>query len=383
MHQPLVSIIVNNYNYHHFLKDAIDSALNQTYSNVEVIVVDDGSTDSSPKIIGEYGDSIIVILKENGGQVSAINAGFNKSQGSIIVFLDSDDILLHTAIEKVVECFDSSEIVKVHWPLYVIDPSGKKTGELIPRHPQLVEGDLLKVLIQYGPNSIGGSPHSPPTSGSAWSRNFLKKIFPIPDLGFKTSCIDYYLMVLAPVYGEIGCLNEPLGFYRVHGSNDTLKPMNEYLKMFFKWFEISCLSLSRHLKNIGINIQPEIWPRDSWYHKIDKSIQEIATVVPETAYFILVDDNQLNLQNNILGRHRSHLIEINGQYGGLPVNDETAIEHIKRHAKNGAASIIFAWTSFWWLDYYKGMIKYLHSNYQVSIKNDLLIGYNLQAIKDK
>jgi glycosyltransferase involved in cell wall biosynthesis len=69
---PLVSILINNYNYGRFLTEAIDSALNQTYSNIEVIVVDDGSTDNSQEIIKSYQDKIIPILKPNGGQASAI-----------------------------------------------------------------------------------------------------------------------------------------------------------------------------------------------------------------------------------------------------------------------------------------------------------------------
>src|SRR5713226_5859186 len=92
------SIIVNNYNYGRFLKDAIDSALHQSYPGVEVIVVDDGSTDHSREIIASYGDRIIPVLKENGGQASAFNAGFSQSRGKVIFFLDSDDAMLHTAV---------------------------------------------------------------------------------------------------------------------------------------------------------------------------------------------------------------------------------------------------------------------------------------------
>ena len=62
---PTVSVIINNYNYDCFLSEAIDSALNQTYSNTEIIVVDDGSTDNSRDIIAGYGDQIIPILKAN------------------------------------------------------------------------------------------------------------------------------------------------------------------------------------------------------------------------------------------------------------------------------------------------------------------------------
>ena len=78
---PLVSIIVNNYNYERFVAQAIESALQQTYSPVEVIVVDDGSVDHSREIIQGYGGRIQPVLKENGGQASALNAGFAASRG--------------------------------------------------------------------------------------------------------------------------------------------------------------------------------------------------------------------------------------------------------------------------------------------------------------
>ena len=91
---PLVSILINNYNYAQYLSQAIDSALGQTYTNTEIIVVDDGSTDNSREIINSYGNQIISVLKENGGQASAINAGFAASKGDIICLLDADDIFL-------------------------------------------------------------------------------------------------------------------------------------------------------------------------------------------------------------------------------------------------------------------------------------------------
>src|SRR3712207_698742 len=105
---PLVSIIITSYNYELYIKETINSALNQTYSNIEVIVVDDGSKDDSPNIIAEFGNQIIPILKINGGQASAFNAGFNTSKGEIVIFLDSDDVLLPTAIERVVTFFNDS-----------------------------------------------------------------------------------------------------------------------------------------------------------------------------------------------------------------------------------------------------------------------------------
>ena len=85
MNEPrLASIIIDNYNYGRFLKDAIESALNQTYPNREVIVVDDGSTDNSREVIASYTDRIIPVLKDNGGHASAFNAGVLVSRGEVI-----------------------------------------------------------------------------------------------------------------------------------------------------------------------------------------------------------------------------------------------------------------------------------------------------------
>jgi glycosyltransferase involved in cell wall biosynthesis len=84
--------IISSYNYGPFLQERIDSVLNQTSQNVGVIVVDDGSTDNSREIIASYGDRIIPVLKANGGQGSAINAGVAVSQAEMISYLDANDI---------------------------------------------------------------------------------------------------------------------------------------------------------------------------------------------------------------------------------------------------------------------------------------------------
>jgi len=91
--EPFVSIVIDNYNYRQYLGEAINSALDQTYRAVEVIVVDDGSTDQSREVICDYGDRVISIFKDNGGQASAMNIGFARSHGDFVIFLDADDML--------------------------------------------------------------------------------------------------------------------------------------------------------------------------------------------------------------------------------------------------------------------------------------------------
>ena len=97
---PLVSIVIPCFNRKAEIKDAIDSALAQTYSNIEIIVVDDGSTDNSIQVIKEYGEKVKLIAQTNKGVSAARNTGFASAQGEFIVFLDSDDWLSTDIIEQ-------------------------------------------------------------------------------------------------------------------------------------------------------------------------------------------------------------------------------------------------------------------------------------------
>ncbi len=102
---PLVSIIIPVYNVEEYLRECVDSVINQTYKNLEIILVDDGSTDSSGKICDEYAEKdkrINVIHQQNGGLSVARNTGFDASNGKYIYFLDSDDYIEINAIELLV-----------------------------------------------------------------------------------------------------------------------------------------------------------------------------------------------------------------------------------------------------------------------------------------
>ncbi len=96
---PLVSIIIPAYNYASYLSRAIGSCLDQTYGNVEIIVVDDGSTDDTALVAREMGPGVVYLFQENSGVSSARNAGLARARGDFIIFLDADDCLENDAIE--------------------------------------------------------------------------------------------------------------------------------------------------------------------------------------------------------------------------------------------------------------------------------------------
>ncbi len=130
MSSSLVSIIIPCYNRENYVSDAVNSALRQTYSDIEIIVVDDGSTDTSVAVLRRFGDKIKLIEQKNSGVNAARNVGFKVSKGEFIIFLDSDDWLSDDIVEKHIEATKKWPSVSIYCTDSVfIDASGKE-GEL-------------------------------------------------------------------------------------------------------------------------------------------------------------------------------------------------------------------------------------------------------------
>ena len=210
-----VSVVITNYNYGRFLRQAIDSALRQTYPDVEVIVVDDGSTDDSRDVIASYGAQIQPVLKPNGGQASAFNAGFERCHGDVVIFLDADHMLLPDTAERVSAAFRASpELAKICYRLEIADDGGVPTGAFTPARPLSVRyGDLRQDVLEF-PDEIPW----PPTSGNAFSTVVLRKVFPIPENAYRI-CADYYLSNVTPLFGPVSSFAEPGALYCVHSAS--------------------------------------------------------------------------------------------------------------------------------------------------------------------
>ena len=372
---PLASVIVDNYNNRRFLEEAIDSALDQTYPNTEVIVVDDGSSDDSQDVIASYGDEIVPVLKENGGQASAFNASFPTSRGQVILFLDSDDVFYPTAVEAAMGVFGAG-IAKVHWPLREIDEHGENTGKVIPA-PVLREGDYRERVIHGGP--LGGIDW-PPTACNAWDRTFLERVLPIPEMEYRKAA-DSYLLTLAPIFGRIRRLLEPQGAYRVHGQNARAgKPFEERLQLDRYFYDRSCAALSRVCQDMGIQVDQEAWKSKSWLHRLRLATQEIVDLVPEGEAFILVDGDQWGTDDELGGRRRIPFLERDGQYWGPPSDDATAVRELERlRQETGARFMVFGWPAFWWLEYYGGLREHLRSKFRCVLENERLVVFDLRS----
>jgi glycosyltransferase involved in cell wall biosynthesis len=213
---PLVSILINNYNYENFIENAIRSSLNQTYDNIEVIVVDDGSTDASCERIQRYENDVIPIYKENGGQASAFNAGFAVSQGEIIVFLDSDDVFLVEKIQTIVEIF--VRYPKIGWcfhPLTFVDEYHKT----IKVNHFTGDSGLYDVTNAMKRGKLRGKLpfEGPATSAMCFRRSCLEEILPMSE-SIKITSDDYIKYAALGNYPGYIILNE-LALQTIHQNN--------------------------------------------------------------------------------------------------------------------------------------------------------------------
>ncbi|MBD2166679.1 glycosyltransferase [Calothrix membranacea FACHB-236] len=241
--KPLVSIIINNYNYARFLSDAIDSSLAQTYPYIEVIVVDDGSTDNSRDIIDGYDNQIVRVFKDNGGQASALNVGFAASQGEIICLLDADDIYLPEKVSEVVDLFKNYQ--NIDWVFHesvslnsedIIHYNFKNQDNLA----QNTQKDIQKLVqeIDFRNNILNAElpKFVPATSNLCFSRKIVDKIFPLPEIkGFSGTAIsDLYIKYLAIGLGTGYVSKKKLGIFRLHNniySNPEIS-INKKRKMY-------------------------------------------------------------------------------------------------------------------------------------------------------
>lgn len=123
----LISIIIPTYNSSQYIKEAIDSALSQSYKNIEIIIVDDGSTDNTEDVIKSYNgiEKIIYIKKRNGGPASARNLGITQAKGNYIAFLDADDIWDKCKLEKQMDIARKKNLDLVHTNRFYLDQKDK------------------------------------------------------------------------------------------------------------------------------------------------------------------------------------------------------------------------------------------------------------------
>lgn len=211
MTAPLVTVLIDTYNYGRFIEDAIHSVLAQDFPSkqVEIIVVDDGSTDDTAERVKKYDSRVQYFYKANGGQASAFNLGLQKAKGEIVALLDADDYWVPSKVRRVVEEFDRHpDTSLVYHPFREFKA---ETGEWRNGGFDSVSGfvpaDKKKILMYTACQ----------TSGLTFRTHLVKELLPLNE--GMTIQSDGLLAALIIFLGPVVAISEPLAVYRIHGSN--------------------------------------------------------------------------------------------------------------------------------------------------------------------
>ncbi len=237
-----VSVIIPTYNYAHFIAEAVESVLAQTFPIFEIIVVDDGSSDNTEEVIKHFGDKVRYIKQKNSGVCAARNNGVKNACGDFIAFLDADDTWLPEKIEKQITKFDEdSQIGLVHCEMREFDT---ETGKTVRLHLEGEEGWVADELLLF---------EKPVVIGCGGSILVSRKAFEAVggfDINLKVG-EDWDFCYRVARKFKIGFVREILADYRNHGSNSHLnvKEMERSVKIFhekaFNTNDKNILSLRR------------------------------------------------------------------------------------------------------------------------------------------
>ena len=215
----MVSVIITCYNYGKYLPECIQSVLNQTYKNVEIVIVNDGSTDNTNDIMLPYlaNNSVKYISQDNRGQANAKNVGIANSTGEYIAFLDADDLWLPDKLEKQLQCICNDTIGVVYCRAnYFDEDSNELNYEMTSEYLQPQKGKVTEYLIFD--NFIQ-------FSSTIVKRECFKK-FGCFDETLKMG-IDWDLWLRMSTYYHFDYVNERLFYYRMGHSGQMSKNMDE------------------------------------------------------------------------------------------------------------------------------------------------------------
>lgn len=207
---PKISIITPSYNQGHFIKETIDSILNQNYPNLEYIVMDGGSTDNTVKILKSYGEKIDWISKKDKGQTDAINKGIKKATGDIIAYINSDDAMLPNTLHTVAEYFN--ENLDAQWltgDYFIVDAEGRKIQSFVATYKRFLRNYPNKTVL-----SIANFIIQPSTF---WRRSltdeiglFREDLHYVMDFEYWMRAIEEYPLHVLPNHFSL---------FRIHGNS--------------------------------------------------------------------------------------------------------------------------------------------------------------------
>jgi glycosyltransferase involved in cell wall biosynthesis len=207
--EPVLAVIITCWNYERFVGHAIDSVLSQQRSDIELVVIDDGSHDGSWDIIERRGVRAYRI--DNRGQRGACLYGLDHTTAPFVLFLDADDELKAGSLEAIVARLDA-DVAKVQFSMSEIDADGRDLGRAFSSVAEFRQREPLLRRIKRS-----GVYRTPPTSGNVFRRDVCALI---RESNYDKA-VDGVILFAAPMFGDVVSITKQLGSYRIHDRNDS------------------------------------------------------------------------------------------------------------------------------------------------------------------
>lgn len=239
--RPKAAIVIINYNNEKFIQKAIESAIDcrENYENIDIVVVDDGSSDRSRKIIANFGQNIHAIFLEHGlnvpnlNQQRAVKAALRQTDAELIYLMDGDDFFTPDKVAGSVDYFDDLDVILVQHALHLVDEDGHRMEGVCAYFPK--ERVTPELFAEHKRSNF-----FQPTSGLIVRRSYLEKSmsWTIADQHHDT-WLDVRVTRLAPFYGKVVSTQKILGSWRRHAASDSIRTDNveERVARHHSWFE--------------------------------------------------------------------------------------------------------------------------------------------------
>jgi glycosyltransferase involved in cell wall biosynthesis len=252
--KPAVTVLIDTYNHERFIEEAIVSVLEQDFpaAQMEILVVDDGSSDLTPEIVRKFAPRVRYLRKENGGQASAFNFGIPQAQGEIVAFLDGDDWWKKNKLSAVVQAFEQNSAVGVvGHGIVQIDSDTGEGSILLPD-----TSGYFDMRSAQGAQTFRNFMCFLGTSRVAIRRSLLKAVLPIPE-SLVIEADEFMSAVAIATGGAALLLAEPLTFYRLHDQNLFQFRKNDTSRLRIKTDALDSLANELAIRLAGLGISSE------------------------------------------------------------------------------------------------------------------------------
>lgn len=425
---PKVSIGLPVYNGENFIGKAVDSILNQTFEDFELIISDNASSDETGAISQAYAakDQRVRYYRnsENIGAAGNYRRVFELSSGKYFKWAAHDDVCQPTFLSECLKILElKPSVVLAYAQCICINVEGKTVRKVDPWPAEKIAStfpaERFKLLLgeqTWDDNPIWGLIRS----------DVLKKT---PLLG-NYNYHDLPLLAELSLHGNFYQIPDFLFLNRDHGQRsirayDYRQPYKAIVwydptqagKLIFPHWRLFAeymaaisrapiswrdrtlcyLEMSKWLKNnrqglwrdliVATHYLPEIGARLAkfeekrsklrWSRQVEQVVTEIEAIIPPEETFILVDDNSLG--NKAFGKWQTiPFLEHEGKFWGFPSDDNTAIQELERLHQSGAKFVVFAWPSFWWFEHYSQFCHHLRSTFHGVKNSDHCVVFDLQ-----